>query len=45
MKEACGEGVHMKTILGTGELGTLTNVYKASLVSMMAGKIHEFCVS
>lgn len=30
-------GAHMKTILGVGELGTLTNVYKASLVAMMAG--------
>jgi len=36
-KKACGDGVHMKTILGTGDLGTLTNVYKASLVAMMAG--------
>ncbi|XP_067860857.1 deoxyribose-phosphate aldolase isoform X2 [Heptranchias perlo] len=35
-RDACGE-VHMKTILGTGELGSLTNVYKASLVAMMAG--------
>nr|XP_014350079.1 PREDICTED: deoxyribose-phosphate aldolase isoform X2 [Latimeria chalumnae] len=35
-REACGE-VHMKTILGTGELGSLSNVYKASLVAMMAG--------
>ncbi|KAM4035985.1 LOW QUALITY PROTEIN: deoxyribose-phosphate aldolase [Anomaloglossus baeobatrachus] len=35
-REACGER-HMKTILGTGELGSLTNVYKASLVAMMAG--------
>lgn len=35
-KEACGE-VHMKTILAIGECGTMTNVYKASLVSMMAG--------
>lgn len=34
--EACGEA-HMKTILATGELGTLTNVYRASLVCMMAG--------
>ncbi|XP_029442295.1 deoxyribose-phosphate aldolase isoform X1 [Rhinatrema bivittatum] len=34
--EACGEA-HMKTILGTGDLGSLTNVYKASLVAMMAG--------
>lgn len=36
MKEACGEA-HMKAILATGELGTLNNVYKASLVAMMAG--------
>ncbi|XP_044267132.1 deoxyribose-phosphate aldolase [Tribolium madens] len=37
MKEACGSTAHMKTILATGELGTLNNVYKASLVAMMAG--------
>jgi deoxyribose-phosphate aldolase len=36
MRKACGEA-HLKTILATGELGTLTNVYKASLVCMMAG--------
>lgn len=35
-REACGDA-HMKTILGTGELATLTNVARASLVSMMAG--------
>ncbi|XP_077196832.1 deoxyribose-phosphate aldolase [Paroedura picta] len=35
-RQACGEA-HMKTILGTGELGSLANVYKASLVAMMAG--------
>merc|ERR1719387_3125983 len=35
-KEACGD-VHMKTILAIGECGTMTNVYKASLASMMAG--------
>lgn len=35
-REACGEA-HMKTILGTGELGTLRNVARASLVAMMAG--------
>ncbi|XP_048357454.1 deoxyribose-phosphate aldolase [Sphaerodactylus townsendi] len=35
-RQACGEA-HMKTILGTGELGSLTNVYKASLIAMMAG--------
>ncbi|XP_053575116.1 deoxyribose-phosphate aldolase [Bombina bombina] len=35
-REACGDA-HMKTILGTGELGSLTNIYRASLVAMMAG--------
>merc|ERR1712142_671144 len=35
-REACGEA-HLKTILATGELGTLVNVYKASIVCMMAG--------
>ncbi|XP_068162888.1 deoxyribose-phosphate aldolase [Antennarius striatus] len=35
-REACGDA-HMKTILAIGELGTFTNVYKASLVAMMAG--------
>lgn len=35
-RETCGSA-HMKTILATGELGTLENVGKASLVCMMAG--------
>jgi len=35
-REACGDA-HLKTILGVGELATLTNVARASLVSMMAG--------
>lgn len=35
-REACGEA-HLKTILATGELGTLKNVHRASLVCMMAG--------
>ena len=35
-REACG-AAHMKVILGTGELGTLRNVMRASLVAMMAG--------
>src|SRR5918911_4165504 len=35
-REACGEA-HMKTILATGELATMTNVARASLVAMMAG--------
>jgi deoxyribose-phosphate aldolase len=36
MRKACGDA-HIKTILGTGELATLTNVAKASLVCMLAG--------
>ncbi len=36
MREACGEA-HVKAILATGELGTLRNVERASLVCMMAG--------
>jgi deoxyribose-phosphate aldolase len=35
-REVCGEA-HIKTILATGELGTLKNVRKASMVCMMAG--------
>ncbi len=35
-RQACG-GARLKTILATGELGTLRNVMKASLVCMMAG--------
>ena len=35
-REACGEA-HVKAILATGELKTLSNVYKASMVAMMAG--------
>lgn len=36
MRRACGNA-HIKTILATGELGTLWNVAKASKVCMMAG--------
>ncbi len=36
MREACG-AAHMKAILGTGDLRTLTNVYRASMVAMQAG--------
>ncbi|MEO8085069.1 MAG: deoxyribose-phosphate aldolase [Ardenticatenales bacterium] len=36
-KAACGPGVLMKSILATGELGTLTNVAVASRVCLMAG--------
>jgi deoxyribose-phosphate aldolase len=35
-REQCGEA-HMKTIIATGELGTLRNVRAASLVCLMAG--------
>ena len=35
-KEACGRA-HLKVILGTGDLVTLRNVARASLVAMMAG--------
>jgi len=35
-RDACGEA-HVKAILATGELATLTNVARASLVAMMAG--------
>ena len=36
MREVCGEA-HLKAILATGDLKTLRNVYKASMVSMQAG--------
>ena len=36
MRAACG-AAHVKAILATGELGTLRNVGRASLVCMMAG--------
>ncbi|MFZ9887350.1 MAG: deoxyribose-phosphate aldolase [Myxococcota bacterium] len=35
-RDACGDA-HMKTILATGELGSLRNVSRASWVAMMAG--------
>jgi deoxyribose-phosphate aldolase len=35
-RAACG-AAHLKTILATGELGTLRDVHRASLVCMMAG--------
>ena len=37
MKAACGPNVHMKSILAIGDLASMNNVYKASLVCMMAG--------
>jgi deoxyribose-phosphate aldolase len=36
MREACGAS-HLKAILATGDLKTLRNVYKASMVAMQAG--------
>jgi deoxyribose-phosphate aldolase len=36
MRDACGDA-HVKAILATGELGTLRNVARASVVCMMAG--------
>lgn len=36
MRAACGEA-HLKAILATGDLKTLRNVYKASMVAMQAG--------
>ncbi len=36
MRAACGQA-HVKAILATGELGTLRNVARASLICMMAG--------
>ncbi|MEE9454180.1 MAG: deoxyribose-phosphate aldolase [Paracoccaceae bacterium] len=36
MRAACG-AAHMKTILATGELGSLRNVARASMVCMMGG--------
>ncbi len=35
-RNACGDA-HLKTILATGELGSLRNVARASLICMMAG--------
>lgn len=35
-RQACGEA-HLKTILGTGDLATLNNVARASVVCMLAG--------
>ncbi len=36
MREACG-AAHLKAILATGDLATLTNIYAASMVAMQAG--------
>ncbi|VDP05947.1 unnamed protein product [Schistosoma curassoni] len=37
MRKACGDQAHLKTILATGELSSYDNVYKASMVCMLAG--------
>lgn len=36
-KSECSHGIRLKVILGTGDLATLRNVGRASLVAMMAG--------
>jgi len=36
-RDTCGNAAHMKSILAVGDLGTLKQVYQASLVAMMAG--------
>jgi len=36
MREACG-AAHLKAILATGDLKTLRNVHRASMIAMMAG--------
>ncbi len=36
MREACGEA-HLKAILATGDLKTLRNVFRASMIAMQAG--------
>jgi deoxyribose-phosphate aldolase len=36
-RQTCGDSAHLKSILATGNLGTLRQVYQASLVAMMAG--------
>lgn len=36
-RQACGDAAHLKTIIEAGELGTLTNVYRAGMVCMQAG--------
>lgn len=37
MRTACGQRVHLKTILAVGELGSYSNVYAASMTCMLAG--------
>lgn len=37
MRMACGNRIHLKTILAVGELGSYANVYAASMACMLAG--------
>lgn len=37
MRKVCGKNVHMKAILAIGECGNYENIYKASMVTMLAG--------
>ncbi|CUU11399.1 MAG: deoxyribose-phosphate aldolase [Fimbriimonadales bacterium] len=37
VKDACGERVHLKVILETGELGSYDAIRKASFIALMAG--------
>ncbi|XP_015910151.1 deoxyribose-phosphate aldolase [Parasteatoda tepidariorum] len=37
MKEACGPEASLKTIIAAGELGSYSNIYKASVACMAAG--------
>ncbi|XP_055930326.1 deoxyribose-phosphate aldolase-like [Argiope bruennichi] len=37
MRKACGVKILLKTIIAAGELGSLENIYKASIVCMAAG--------
>ena len=37
VKEACGDAVHLKVILETGELGTYDNVRRATLLAIVGG--------
>lgn len=37
MRRACGQKAKLKVIIEVGELGSLENVFKASIVAMNAG--------
>lgn len=38
MRTMCGEKVHLKTIIATGELITNENIYKASMTAILGGR-------